>query len=207
MSASGWFHHVQQVAPHAKELYVSSTREAFLDAAERLLERVVGRMEANRATYRSLDEQALSHLITDLLGDLVPSKPEARTNGHVDVTIWHPRNLGFQHLTECKIWNGGNWHREGMRQVMGYSTGQEGRAMCLAFFVRHKRMTFLLGRLRTQLATAVDPASTGASEDHPFLQDAFVTPHSHASGRPLKLVHYGCYLWEEGVEDLGDVEE
>ena len=47
----------------------------------------------------------------------------------------------------------------------------------------------------------------GPSEDHPFLKDAFVTPLAHASGRPLKLVHCGCYLWEEGVEDLGDPED
>lgn len=207
MSATAWFHHVQSVNPYAKELYLSNNREDFLDAAERLMQRVVERMEANRSTYRRLDEPALSHLITDLLGELVPSRPEARTNGHVDVTIWHPRNLGYHHLTECKIWNGATWHREGMNQVLGYATGREGRVMCLAFFVRHKRMEFLLRRLRTQLDSATDPAPIGPSEAHPFLNGAFVTLHAHASGTPLKLVHLGCYLWEEGAENLGDGEE
>lgn len=207
MSATDWFNHVQAINPLAKDLYASNTREEFLDAAERLLERVVGQMEADRATFRQLDEPGLTHLMPRLLGDLVPSKPETHTNGHVDVTIWHPRNLGFHYLVEGKIWRGGRWHRDGMRQVLGYATGREGRVMCLAFFIRHKRMNFLLTRLRAQLATATDPASTGPSEDHPFLLAAFMTPHLHSSELPLKLVHYGCYLWEEGVEDLGEDEE
>lgn len=207
MSAIGWFFHVQTVSPFAKALYVSGTREAFLDAAECLIERVVHRMESSRATYRKLDEPDLSKLVVELLGELVPSESEAHQNGHVDVTIRHPRNLGFRHITECKIWNGGKRHRDGMRQLLGYTTGRELRAMCLTFFIRHKRMAFLLQRLRGELELAPDPPSKGPSEDHPFLKGAFVTRHEHSSGSELGIVHVGCHLWEEGTEDLGEDED
>ncbi|MDP2315086.1 MAG: hypothetical protein Q8P41_19460 [Pseudomonadota bacterium] len=207
MSAKNWLLHVRSINPLAERLYESGSREAFLDASERLLERVVQRMEGSRSTYRKLDEPDLSKLIVELLGELVPCESEAHQNGHVDVTIRHPRGKGFRHITECKIWNGGRWHRAGMQQLLGYATGREGRAMSLAFFVRHKRMVFLMDRLRRQLGPANDPVLLGEAEDHVAIPGAFVTRHEHASGSTLRIVHLGCSLWEEGVEDLGEDED
>jgi hypothetical protein len=207
MSADAWYHHVLSINPMPRALFESETVDEFLDAAEHLLGLVVGKMESSRATYRKLAEPDLSNLVVQLLGDLVPASAEAHTNGHVDVTIRHPRNLGYKHITECKIWNGERWHREGMHQLVHYATGTERRTMCLAFFVRHKRMAFLLARLRTGMGASSDPPVTGPVEDHPFLSAAFVSVHEHGSGRPLRIVHYGCHLWDDTVEDAGDKEE
>lgn len=204
MSAADWLAHIHSINPHAHALYVSASRGEFLDAAERLIQRVVERMEGSRATYRKLDERDLSKLVAELLGELVPSEAESHSNGHVDVTIRHPRGLGFSHITECKIWNGASWHREGMKQVLHYVTGHEVRALCLVFFIRHKRMKFLLERLRHELLPPSEPLVAGEITDHHFLPWGFVTPHEHSSGSELSLVHYGCYLWEEGEEDLGE---
>lgn len=201
MSADDWLRHIRSINPYAEALYVSDSREAFLDAAERLIARVVHRMESSRSTYRKLGEIDLSQLITDLLGELVPATPETRQNGHVDVTISHPRCLEFKHLTECKIWDGPAWHQEGMTQLLGYATGREGRVLCLAFFIRHKGMVVLLNRLREQLGPEAAPPALGPAEDHPLLSGAFITRHQHSSGAELRIVHLGCHLWQEGNEN------
>jgi len=91
-----------------------------------------------------------------------------------------------------------------MRQLLRYATGREGRTLCLAFFIRHKRMVYLLDRLRAQLGPAADPPALGLAVDHRILPGAFLTLHEHASGSRLGIVHAGCYLWEEGIEDLGE---
>lgn len=104
MSAEAWVQHVQSINPYAKDLFVSDSRDAFLDAAEHLVARVVQRMETSRSTYQGLHEPPLSNLMRELLGELVPAEAEAHQNGHVDLTISHPRGLGFRHITECKIW-------------------------------------------------------------------------------------------------------
>jgi hypothetical protein len=194
MSAELWLGHLRRLNPYAEKLFLSQTREEFLDAAEHMIERQVQRMEQRRDTYRKLGEVDLSKLLVELLGDLVPAEAEADQNGHVDVLIKHPRGLGFRHLTECKIWNGVDWHR----------SGREGRTMCLAFFVRHRRMKFLLERLRRNLASAESPAMIGPSEDHPFLTYAFTTHHEHPSGALLGIVHAGCHLWQDGTEEAED---
>ncbi|MCA9544811.1 MAG: hypothetical protein KC613_10490 [Myxococcales bacterium] len=194
--ADAWFRHVQLLNPHARGLFVSGDRAAFLDAAERLIADVVLRMEESRATYRQLGERDLSKLMKELLGPLVPSDAEAHTNGHVDLTIRHPRGLGYKYLVECKIWNGNALHRDAMVQLLGYLTGQEGRAMCLAFFIDRQRMMRLLERLRGELATTNEPPAIGDPVDHPTIAGTFMTRHEHpSSGREIDIVHMGCDLW------------
>lgn len=201
MSAEAWARHVELKNPQAMSLFTSATREDFLDAAERCIEKVVGMMERSRATYRKLDERDLSKLVVELLGDLVPAEAEAHTNGHVDVSIRHPRGLLMRHITECKIWNGIEYHVGGMKQVLGYARGREGRVMVLEFFVRHKRMAFLMERLRGDLATHGEVPFIRPAVTHPSLVGAFATAHEHPSGYELEIVHFGCHLWDEGVEE------
>lgn len=196
MSASGWADHVRRLAPYAFELFRSSSRDAFLDAAEAALASVVERMERSRRTYRQLDERGLSTLIVEMLMPFIPSSAETHSNGHVDVTIRHPLGLSFIHLTECKIWDGPDWHRHGMLQLLRYAGGREDRAMCLEFFVKHQRMVFLLGRLRKQLEDGGEPATIGRCEDHATISGAFLSCHEHESGSRLTIVHLGCHLYE-----------
>jgi hypothetical protein len=154
-------------------------------------------MEANRATCRKLDEPDLSHLLKELLGELVPAEAEAHQNGHVDVTISHPRGLGFKHITECKIWRGAAWHRQGMTQVLGYATGREERVMVLAFFIHHRGMVKLLAKLREQIEQGGEPGCVRPGQDHPQISGAYLTWHAHPSGSEMGIVHFGCHLWQE----------
>lgn len=196
MSADAFLMHVQRINPFAAQLFRSDGLDAFLDAAERLIERVVRRMEASRGTYRKLSEPDLSNLMKDLLGELVPAAAEAHQNGHVDLTIFHPNGLDFRHITECKIWDGQEWHRAGMHQLLDYATGREGRTLCLAFFVKTKGMVAMLKRLRVELDAGGVPPVLRPCGDHPFLAGAFVSFHVHPSGAELGIVHLGCHLYE-----------
>jgi hypothetical protein len=184
----------------AEQLFLSENRESFLDTAERLVHRVVQRMESSRSTFSGLSEPQLSNLMKELLGELVPAQAESHQNGHVDLTIWHPRGLGFNHITECKIWKGEAWHRKGMLQLLHYATGREGRTLCLAFFIKHKNMVTLLQKLRVALDSGGEPPPIRPSEDHLILAGAFVSWHEHRSGAELGVVHLGCHLWLESAK-------
>lgn len=194
MSAKEWAAAVERAVPHFKRLFFSQSRDQFILACEHMIGDLVRRMEGRRSTYRQLGEADLSKMMVELLGEAVAAA-ERDQNGHVDITIHHPRGLGFVYLTECKIWNGAKVHRDGMAQVMGYATGREGRVMVLAFFVTHKRMVYLLERLRDELDAGGLPTSIRASEVHPFLLNgAFVSHHEHGSGAALSITHLGCFL-------------
>lgn len=219
MSMDAFGQWVAHQDPFAYALYASETREEFLLAAERLLLRAVQRMEQSRSTYSGLGEVALSVMIKESLGNLVDARNEEHHNGHADLQIKHPRNLGYRHITECKLWMGPKWHVEGMVQLIGgwspkegkhltgYATGREVRVMCLAFFVNRKRMDFLLKRLKLKLAEVLSPRLVKAPEDHPDLEGAFISVHRHSTDRELGIVHLGCNLWEEGAEDLSSDDE
>ena len=200
MSAEAWLQHVRSVNPFAEQLFSSGNRDGFLEAAERLVHRVVQRMESSRATFAGLSEPQLSNLMKELLGELVPAEAESHQNGHVDLIIRHPLGLGFNHITECKIWDGEAWHREGMLQLLNYATGREGRALCLAFFIKHKKMVALLAKLRVALDAGGEPPPIRPSEDHLVLAGAFVSWHEHPSGAELGVVHLGCHLWLESAK-------
>jgi hypothetical protein len=198
MSAERWLYEVERLLPRYKRLFLSQSQDEFHDACEALIQDVVRRMEGRRSTYRKLDERDLSKLLAELLGEPVAAA-ERDQNGHVDVLIQHPAGLGFNHITECKIWDGEKTHRGGMAQLLRYTTGREGRALMLSFFMKEKRMVFLLERLSRDLdAPGGVPPVTQPCAPHPTLQNgAFVSYHEHPSGAALLITHMGCYLFDE----------
>ncbi|MBK6580169.1 MAG: hypothetical protein IPG17_29175 [Sandaracinaceae bacterium] len=69
----------------------------------------------------------------------------------------------------------------------------------LSFFMKEKRMVFLLERLSRDLdAPGGVPPVTQPCAPHPTLQNgAFVSYHEHPSGAALLITHMGCYLFDE----------
>lgn len=196
MAADVWLEELKKVAPHYTRAFTSETREEFIQACEDQLHDVVRRMEGRRATYRKLDERDLSKLLAELIGPAWASA-ESDQNGHVDLTLKHPRNLGFVHLTECKIWTGESKHRGGMEQLLRYATGREGRMLMLSFFIKEQRMVAVLESLHQSLDKGGKPPVIRPCAPHPRLGfGAFISHHEHGSGAPLEITHMGCWLFE-----------
>jgi hypothetical protein len=82
-----------------------------------------------------------------------------------------------------------------MTQLLGYATSFDKRGMCLEFFSKHKRMVFLLQRERQDVDADVFVVVLAPSVAHPFLREAFVSPHEHQSGTRFEIVHLGCDLY------------
>ncbi len=191
---------IRRLNPDAYALYRATTRDELEQAAEALIDRGVARMEAARAECGALTERGLSTALKDQLGVLVPAEAEAHSNGHVDLKLHHPEQPAWTYLVECKIWDGGAWHKKGMVQLLGSATGREGRAMVLAFFKKELRMHHLLRRLRAELDAGEGPPVTAACSDHRLGPRAFESHHTHDSGGAVVLTHLGCDLSPRTVE-------
>lgn len=194
--ADTWSAHVARVAPEYQGVWCSQTEPSFHAAVERAIETVLRKIEEARAEYGGLGETGLSKLTAHLLHPLVPAAAEKNRNGHVDFVIEHPRASNrWVYPVECKIWDGHEWHREGMTQLLGYATSFDKRGMLLEFFAKHKRMVFLLQREREDVDADVFLVAVTPSVTHQFLREAFVSPHEHKSGTRFEIVHLGCDLY------------
>lgn len=89
------------------DVFASCGEGDFADAAERALLIAINELEGMASELRGSREPRLSALICKfvrLMG--VPCVAEGLTNGHVDITITHPRRPELVMLGECKIWDG-----------------------------------------------------------------------------------------------------
>ena len=204
MNATDFGAHIKRLSPEAYLLFCTTDRPDFERAAEALIDAKVATMQAGRAQYRQLDERGLCLVLKDLLGVLVPCEAEPHSNGHVDLRLKHPDQPAWAYLVEAKIWRGAGWHRSGLDQLLGYATGRAGRAMVLAFFRDHKRMLFLLKRLREELREPnTHPRALEECAESPLGAHAFTSLHEHQTGAQLMVTHLGCDLWDAGEEDDG----
>lgn len=198
-SARDYLEHRRRLNAPAVALYWSTTEAQFHEAVERLFHKAIRELEGGRAEYRVMGEVGLSKHVTAVMGDDVPAVAEGHSNGHVDITVDHPRGLAFRYLTECKIWRGFDKYQPGMLQIVGYATKQERRVMCLAFFIEERQMLKLMGRLRGKVDAATELPIVSASLDHGFLPGGFVSHHEHQSGAIIQVVHAGCDLFQAAI--------
>lgn len=197
LSANDFFAHMRRLNPEYVSVFESEDDGSFHEAVERLIQRALRTAETSRQEYRRLPEPGLSRLVSALLAPATCAAPERHRNGHVDIVVEHPRGLPLTYLVECKIWDGHARHRGGMRQLLGYATSYDRRAMCLAFFVNHQKMVFLLERLRVDVDADADLPAIPPSHACEVFPGAFVSSHRHQSGTVLEIVHVGCDLYEE----------
>ncbi len=176
-------------------VFSSGDERDFTDAVEDALNYFVDRLESGRAQYSKLDEIGLSQTICELLNAAsIPAAAEEHSNGHVDITVRHPRGLVFKYLGECKIWQSVPYHLKGMSQLLNdYSSGRHQRGCCLEF-VHIADCAGKLQMIRDHLDAEKPLDQDDSTEDHPVIKGGFVSRHTHASGWTVEVLHLACNL-------------
>ncbi len=177
--------------PNLLKLLQATTEEEFVDATECALELAIRTIEGGAKRYSALDERGLSRLLADLLSlSGYHASAERDHNGHVDVIIENALGGRWKYLGECKIHKGFQYHVDGCCQLLGYCNGRELRAFALDFF-KSPAMYDKLLRLREKFDESKPAGQSGTSSDHSII-GAFITKHTHSSGRTVQLLHFGC---------------
>jgi hypothetical protein len=179
--------------PELEAMILAADEEQFLKAAEQGLERGIRAIESGAKTYLGLDELGLSKLLADLLRQAgFGATAETYHNGHVDITISHFDPGRYVYLGECKLYDGYAHHRDGCKQVLGYSSGRDSRVFCLDFFKTHD-MYPKLDSLRRAFDRYKPLRLKGKAVSHTF-KGAFTTGHAHPAGSVVDILHIGCWV-------------
>lgn len=125
---------------------------------------------------------------------------ETNSNGHVDLTIEADHCMPARiKLGEAKIYDGQNYHIQGLGQLIGrYMTGREGRGLLIEY-VRKPDIKSKMAKIRIHMDDKLPLNQSGPSQDH-VIKWAFLTEHRHSSGEDVQVGHVGCdlYLEEKG---------
>jgi hypothetical protein len=182
--------------PGTALIYFSSTLDEFSAGVERAIYTAVSDLEKSKRSHTGRKELELSVALVDRLRmAAIPCSAEAYSNGHVDITVEHPRERSIRYLGECKIWDGPAWHRSGCEQLLNrYLTGREARGFVLEFFQQANMMERL--RDLSDAFTQDKPLEMiGNPEGHKYILGAFLTTHRHTVGREIQILHFGCDLF------------
>ena len=96
-------------------------------------------------------------------------------------------------LGEAKIYDGPEYHLDGLKQLLGrYTTGREGRGLLIVYF-RKADIAGLVKKLRTQMDSDLPCAQQGKTTDH-VLKWSFLSTHALKSGDNHEVGHIGCNL-------------
>src|SRR5262245_9622697 len=135
-SLGAYLEYLDSRLPGTSQIYFSDDSGDFIAGVEEAIHAAVSDMERSCRAHGSSPEIQLSCFLKDRLnGAAVPCEAESYSNGHVDLTITHPRHPTMRYLGECKIWKGYSWHHSGCEQLLRrYMTGREARGFVLEFF-------------------------------------------------------------------------
>jgi hypothetical protein len=172
----------------------NSTDEEFDDAIEYLINDAVRWLEDNANSLAEDSEDSLSTTLAGRIssGKLVSVTRETNNKGHVDITITvisSPR----KRLGEAKIYKGFSYHQKGLEQLIDrYSTGRE-RSGYIFSYVKDQDIQGKFSKLQRDCDQARPCRQSGnATTNH--CDWSFITMHQHASGKELRVVHYGVNL-------------
>jgi hypothetical protein len=182
--------------PGTALLYFSTSEREFVEAVDFVLDVAIGTLEQNAASHKDLGELALSTMLSDLMRQsAIPCEKESYRNGHVDITVIHPRMRHYQYLGECKIYAGFKRHCSGCDQLLNrYSSGRNARGFLLEFFNR-RGMYRLLQGLKKQFDQDSPLAMKGRSRQHEHIKGAFISLHKHFTSAEVEVLHLGCNLY------------
>jgi hypothetical protein len=182
--------------PGTALVYFSATEKQFAEAVEVILDLAIRTLEQNAASHKGLGELALSTMLADLIRHSgIPCEKESYRNGHVDVTIAHPRLKQYQYLGECKIYAGFKRHCNGCHQLLNrYSSGRDLRGFLLEF-VGRPQMYKLLQELREEFDQSLPLKMKGKSYDQGRIKGAFISIHTHFTNAEVQVLHLGCNLY------------
>jgi hypothetical protein len=190
------FELMKKKAPEYIKLLTAQSEAEFDEAFDAMLERAVSRLEQNSKNFAALDEVGLSGCLAAALS--MPGlsvTQEAHSNGHVDITIDADHCVPARRkLGEAKIYNGPEYHVQGLGQLLRrYTTGREGRGL-LIVYVRMKDIAGLIKKIRQKMDSEHPCDQQGDTVDHTF-KWSFLSKHAHSCGDVLDVNHVGCNLY------------
>ena len=144
---------VKRKSPEYLQLLTANTKAEFEDAFCSLLEEAVDHLEENAKNFKPLREEGLSAVLAGRLSAFgLTVTQEKNSNGHVDITIQADHcSPKHKKLCEAKIYDGPEYHLEGLQQLLGrYTRGREGRGL-LMVYVRKKNIAGLIQKLRESM--------------------------------------------------------
>lgn len=180
-------------APEYLDL-LSKDDAVFEKAFDAHLERAVQGLEANSKNFAQLKEDGLTAVLALALKvPCVDVSQQLHSNGHVDITIKiQDGHLTRTKLGEAKIYDGPEWHFQGVKQLLGYSTGRECRALVIAY-VKKPNIEGLMKKVRREMDKELPEQQQGATIDHPS-KWCFLSKHRHSSGAVVEVGHVGCNM-------------
>lgn len=185
-------------APEYFDLLTAKSEAEFELAFDTLLGKAVSNLEQNSKNFASLDEVGLT---ADLAHSLsmpgLSVTQEAHSNGHVDLTIEADHCVPARRkLGEAKIYNGPEYHVQGLGQLLKrYTTGREGRGL-LIVYVRKQNISGLMKKIREKMDAEHPCQQQGDTVDH-ALKWSFLSSHAHSCGDHLDVSHVGCNLYND----------
>jgi len=187
--------------PGTAQVYFSEDRQSFRAGVEAAVDASIRSMERSAKFHHGRGELELSKTLCDLLERAaIPCVAEGYSNGHVDVTVTHPRVARFVVLGECKMWNGQARHRAACAQLLDrYATGREAGGFVLEF-VGVRGMYRLLSELRSSLGIERPPSMVSGPKNHPDIEGGFHTTHEHHTGALVVVFHIGCNVFHPSHE-------
>jgi hypothetical protein len=191
----------RQKAPEYYDLISAQTDADFEKAFDVFLERAISQLETYKKDFQTLDENGLSAALTmapSVSG--ISATRETNSNGHVDITIVADHCIPMRKkLGEAKIYDGPEYHLNGLKQLLGrYTTGREGRGMLIVYF-RKQNIAGLVKKLRERMDTDLPLSQQGPTTDH-LIKWSFLSTHAHSCGESLEVGHIGCNLYIESTD-------
>lgn len=184
-------------APEYLDL-LSQDDAVFEKAFDAHLGRAVQGLEANSKNFARLKEDGLTAVLALALKvPCIDVSQQLHSNGHVDITIKiHEGHFTRTKLGEAKIYDGPEWHVQGVKQILGYSTGRECRGLVIAF-VKKTDIEGLMNKVRRKMDKELPEQQQGATMDHPS-KWCFLSKHLHSSGAVVEVGHVGCNMHVAG---------
>jgi hypothetical protein len=183
-------------SPELLDLFTAETEQEFEVAFDKWLERAIIGLETNKLNFQEMKEVGLTGALALALNmPGIDVHQEPNSNGHVDllIEVW----LGvrtWRKLGEAKVYDGPDYHIEGLKQLLGrYTTGRETRGVLIEY-VTKANIAALMKKVRDRMDELLPESQTGACADH-SLKWSFLSKHNHSCGENLEVGHIGCNLF------------
>lgn len=187
--------HMRLRSPEHLDLFASLTDDEFQTAFDSLLGKALSGMEESKANFRALEEPALSAILR--LALLVPGLSvslEQHSNGHADLTFESYRmGIARRILGEAKVYDGPQYHIDGVQQLLGYMTGRELRGL-MVVYMRKANGSKFMNKVREAMDDVKPVSQQGGTTTH-ALKWAFNSLHSHTCGEEVRISHVMCNLY------------
>ena len=186
---------ISQFSPQHLDVFASLTNDQFKIAFDSLLGKALAGMEKNKDHFQDLGETALSGVL--MLAMSMPGlsvTQEEHSNGHADLTFEFYRfGIARSILGEAKIYDGPQYHIDGLNQLLGYMTGREFSGLMVAY-VKTANVAVLMQKVRDTMDEMKPDAQRGTTQPH-ALKWAFNSTHLHPCGEPVAIDHVACNLF------------